>query len=419
MSATVDKGTTGKHEAKRLEIIRIASLMMNEQGATSIKLSAVAKSAGLSRNALYYYFNDRTDLIFACYLSASEATSEDLLNVQKADAGALQKLGAYIDITLLGESAERAMLTDVNLLAEPEKQTILAIQERNVRSLESILVQGMEAGEIAQLSPVITAHIIQGMLNWAQLWYRWTDLQEDRLSSHHAVAAAGIKRVIFQGLSSSQDFSFKCDLHLPLLMASRVNAFNPKSLHQEKRSQLIGAASFLFNCKGINAVSLDDIADHIGATKGAVYHYFKDKQSLVDACFARAFEQYEKIVQIASQSDDDPLSQLLVVLHLNCQAQVSDIPPLILHGGTSSFAMKYAERSQAIAKKLDGIRSVAVDSGLHKDIDKNVISLAAGTFFWIPAWYSTQTDIDGKVLADEICKIVSRGIALAAPALCD
>jgi AcrR family transcriptional regulator len=417
MSASSDKTASEKHEIKRLEIIRIASLMMNEQGATSIKLSAVAKSAGLSRNALYYYFNDRTDLIFACYLNASEATSADFLKVQEGAAGARRKLNDYIDLTLLGAGAERALLTDVDLLPQSAKETILDIRERNIRSLESIITEGMESGEIGKVSPVITAQIIQGMLNWAQLWYRWADFQADELNSHYTVAAKGIKRVIFNGLISAHDFDFKCDLHFPMLMNSRVNAFDPKSLHQEKRSQLIGAASFLFNCKGINAVSLDDIADYIGATKGAVYHYFKDKQTLIAACFARAFEQYERIIEIASQSDGDPLSQLLVVLHLNCQAQLSNTPPLILHGGTSSFALKYADRSRAIAQKLDQICSRAVHAGLDQNIDRNVISLAAGTFFWIPTWYAKQSAIDGKMLADEICRVVFKGISSDAPLL--
>ena len=411
MPAILNKSSTEKREAKRVEVTRIASHMMNERGATSINLSDVAQGAGLSRNALYYYFKDRIDLIYACYLYASEAAEADLRSVQDESSGALQKLSAYIERALLGDSAERAVLTDVDLLPEPNRQVICGINERNIQLLESIVKQGIDSGEIRKVDPRVTAQVIQGMLSWAQLWYRWADLDESKLTNHYAIAANGITQVIFYGISSDREFQFRCDLQLPLLMARQVNTFDSKSLHQEKRFQLIGAASFLFNCKGVDAVSLDDIADYIGTTKGAVYHYFKDKQALIKACFFQAFDQYEKIAGIASKGSLDPLSQLLVVLHLNCQAQMSKTPPLILQGSTSSFAHKYVDRSRAIASELDEIRSSAVNEGLHCNADKNIISLTPGAFFWIPRWYAKQSQISEINLADEICKIMSVGIA--------
>jgi AcrR family transcriptional regulator len=412
MPIAPNKTSTEKREAKRLDVIRIASLKMNERGATSINLSDVAKGAGLSRNALYYYFKDRLDLIYACYLYASEAAEADLRIVQDDSSGALQKLSAYIERTLLGGSAERAVLTDVDLLPEPHRQVVCGVHERTIQLLESIIKQGMDSGEIRKVDAKVTAQVIQGLLSWAQLWYRWADLEESKLKNHYALAANGITQVIFYGISANRELQFKCDLQLPLLTARQVNTFDSKSLHQEKRFQLIGAASLLFNCKGVDAVSLDDIADYIGATKGAVYHYFKDKQALIKACFLQAFDQYDKIADIASKSNLDPMSQLLVVLHLNCQAQMSKTPPLILQGSTSPFALKYADRSRAIASKLDDIRSTAISAGLHGNADKNIISLTPGAFFWIPRWYAKQSQISEIDLADEICKIMSTGIAM-------
>lgn len=412
MSKKPNRTSTEKRDAKRLEVIRVASLKMNERGATSISLSEVAEGSGLSRNALYYYFKDRMDLIYACYLYAGEAAEADLRIVQGENSGVLQKLSSYIKRTLLGGSAERAVLTDVDILPEPRRQVICDINERNILILESIIEQGIVSGEIRKVDPKVTVQVVQGMLSWAQLWYRWAGLEENDLNNHYSIAANGIEQVIFYGISLDREFQFKCDLKLPLLMARQINTFDSKNLHQEKRFQLVGAASLLFNCRGIDAASLDDIAVYIGATKGAIYHYFKDKPALIKACFLQAFDQYEKIVDIASKYNIDPLNKLLVVLHLNCQAQMSKSPPLILQGIKSPLAHKYADRSKAIASNLDNIRSVAVSEGLHGNTDKNIISLAPGAFFWIPRWYAKQSRISEIDLADEICKITSVGIAM-------
>ena len=64
-------------------------------------------------------------------------------------------------------------------------------------------------------------------------------------------------------------------------------------------AQLMGAASRLFNRRGLDGASLDDISASVGATKGAVYHYFDDKTDLITRCYERAFELYGLFMETA------------------------------------------------------------------------------------------------------------------------
>ena len=81
------------------------------------------------------------------------------------------------------------------------------------------------------------------------------------------------------------------------------------------------AASRLFNQRGIEGASLDDIGAEVGATKGAIYHYFDDKADLVARCYRRAFELYDLIIDTAVDQGRDGLDKALITLHLNVQAQ--------------------------------------------------------------------------------------------------
>ena len=153
MSETYKALPTDKREAKRMRVIRAASAQMNERGATSISLSGVADSVGLSRNALYYYFKNRLDLVYACYLEAGEATAADLKSVLAENTGVLDKLRRYIELTLLGANAERAVLSDFESLPEPQRTQIYQLNQSNLEILVSLIEEGIANHEIKTVNP--------------------------------------------------------------------------------------------------------------------------------------------------------------------------------------------------------------------------------------------------------------------------
>ena len=57
-----------------------------------------------------------------------------------------------------------------------------------------------------------------------------------------------------------------------------------------KVDQVLETASRLFNERGLDGASLDQIAAALGATKGALYHYFSDKRELILRCYERSAE---------------------------------------------------------------------------------------------------------------------------------
>src|ERR1700689_1518230 len=61
-------------------------------------------------------------------------------------------------------------------------------------------------------------------------------------------------------------------------------------LHEAKRGALLREAASAFTRQGFHATSLDDIAQKLGVTKAALYHYFPGKPALLRECFMRALE---------------------------------------------------------------------------------------------------------------------------------
>jgi AcrR family transcriptional regulator len=60
-----------------------------------------------------------------------------------------------------------------------------------------------------------------------------------------------------------------------------------REAHAVKRDAFIDAALALIQTKGYAALSINDVLDAIGASKGAFYHYFGSKQALLEAAVDR------------------------------------------------------------------------------------------------------------------------------------
>lgn len=60
----------------------------------------------------------------------------------------------------------------------------------------------------------------------------------------------------------------------------------------EPKERILERSHELFNKYGIRSVSMDDIAAQLGMSKKTLYHYFADKEELVDACFGGVMEEH-------------------------------------------------------------------------------------------------------------------------------
>lgn len=393
---------SAKREIKLKEILNAAACQMNEWGVTTVSLNKVAKVVGLSRNALYYYFKDRRDLISACYELSSEMLATDLEEAIQSTDGASERIENFVKRRLSFDRQEQAILSDLDILPEPQRSEIHALHQKNIRVLETIIQEGIDREELRPVNTAIAAQVLLGMLSWTQLWQKWNGI--------NAAAAKAMNESFLRGISTNRDYPFECPVSVQALRARPVNLFDQACIGEEKRLQLIGVSSLLFNQKGIDATSLEDIAEHIGASKGSIYHYFKDKPSLVNACYIQAFEQYELFVKIGQDMGKNGLDQVLIALHLNCQAQASKNPPLILQRGISSFSEDYNLRAQKLVDQYQLIRSRAIKDGSYRDGGKTSVELSAGAFFWIQNWLIEHPSTQDLQLADAICEIISGGI---------
>jgi AcrR family transcriptional regulator len=81
------------------------------------------------------------------------------------------------------------------------------------------------------------------------------------------------------------------------------------------RERIVDAALDLFGTKGVEAVSLDEIARHVGVRKQTVLYWFESKDDLVDGVLESVAAQLIVVIDAAARSaTDDPLQKIDAVV---------------------------------------------------------------------------------------------------------
>ena len=73
---------------------------------------------------------------------------------------------------------------------------------------------------------------------------------------------------------------------------------------EERRNQILDAAVATFSRKGLHQTTIEDIRLEAGLSRGAVYHYFKAKEDIIDAIRQRSAHQAEATYARAAEADD-------------------------------------------------------------------------------------------------------------------
>ena len=400
-----------KRETMKAKVLAAAAVQMNQRGAASLDLKALSDTVGLSRNSLYYYFKDRRDLVYRCYLKAAEDLKEDIERSLTLTGDNRSQLEHFLRTTLINRTHETAVLSDLGLLDRDQRSEVQRLQACNLDTLEEMFRNSISAGDLRPNNPEIASRVLLGVINWARLWFRWTGHYRSGTSLYLAKVADDIIDGLLYGISARRDYSDKQPLKLQIVTAPDFDAFDVRSIGEEKRLQLIGGASRVFNRKGIAATSIDDIAMEIGVTKGAIYHYFADKEQLLWACYERAFDLYDLFNQAGESRGEGTLLALATPLHLNCQAQASRHPPLIFQSGLAQVPQNISNRAQASSSKLHKTYQKAVERGECRREGSVLIDLSPGSFFWLQRWLPQSADQTIETLADDICHIIVNGVA--------
>ena len=403
--ANIREGQGGRR-SKRDAVLDAAARQLNARGVSQASLSEIAAGLGVSRAALYYYVEDREDLVFQCYRRACEAMARDLDAAAKAPGSGLDRVAAFMDLALDAERPEPAALAEVGALGSPHRETIEGLHHGNVAQLVDLIEAGQADGSIRPCDPLVVAQAIVGVISWIPLVPRWTGEPE---AGFRARARGGALTLVCDGVATDPQSALGfAPLDISLLRNPRGNAFDRDAAAAEKLEELLRAASRLFNRKGVEATSIEEIAAEVGATKGAVYHYLADKPDLVTHCFRRAFSLSDRVLQAVELAPGTAMQRNLAGLALLVEANLSDeFCPLAPLAGVEALPAEARDEIVARVRALEqGYPEVAREGladGSVRDVDLTAVAQAmAGAFGWLHKWWRPELAAASTVINEHL-----------------
>jgi len=400
-----------RRNTQREALLDEAAAQFNARGISGTSINDVARRIGLTRAALYYYVDDRDDLVFQCYERACQLTADDLRRADEDGADGPAKVEAYVRRALDPERPVSAVLSEIAHLAAPMRAVVDKASERNVAALEAFIRSGIEAGTVRACDAHVIAQSIMGILNWVVLTPAWLG----NGGAFQARIADALVDLFETGYAARRDAVVRCPVDVATLADAPGNLFDRESAAALKTEQLLATASRLFNQRGVDGVSLDDIADALGATKGALYHYFADKRELILSCYERSYRLYERFSDIAAETGRTGLERGMIGLHLNVQAQIGGPWPFAPLIGAESIAPRarkdLVRRMERLWQRFSQFGRDGIADGSNRGCDIEALALAgAGAFGWIPKWLPESETARKWEIADEIVRLFLHGL---------
>jgi AcrR family transcriptional regulator len=412
ISAVRRNGAAAK--TRRDQLLDEAARELNSKGISMTSLTVVADKLGFSRASLYYYVEDREDLMFQVYLRSSEIMARQLGEAAQFGQTALQVVGNFIARILDPAEPELAALSEIGLLDQAERETVLGIYEAVVARLASVLETGAKAGEIRPCDFPIVARTIISIIHSTPLHSPLAVAL--RVGRREVIAAAA--DILANGWAADRRQTVDPPpIEFSPLLSTPGGLFDRGAQFEAKREKILAAASQLFNRRGVDTTSLDDIAAAVGATKRTLYHYVGDKQTILSACYARTDRIFRFIREQASAQGGSAAETLIAVLRANAIShQRDDIEPLRSSTGYDALSAEEKilanQRGTELVQAYRALYSEAQSENSMRDINRDcLLLLLRGAGSWLAKGLVRGDDQRKAQIAAEIADVLRIGLS--------
>jgi AcrR family transcriptional regulator len=184
---------------------------------------------------------------------------------------------------------------------------------------------------------------------------------------------------------------------------------------QAKRIAVLETAASMFCARGYAATQMGDVARELGVTKPTIYHYFKNKDDILNACFEEGFSLFEQTLKEGPGEHRSGAERLRAVLMAYATCMTRDFGKCTVLVPISDLDEPGRSRIAAQLRRFDGrIRSLvaeAVEDGSIPPCDPKIMTFTIlGSLNWIARWHKSDGELGPDATAKAITDQLFAGI---------
>lgn len=188
---------------------------------------------------------------------------------------------------------------------------------------------------------------------------------------------------------------------------------------EQRKDQILDAASEVFAEKGVHQSRMDDIVDESGLSKGTLYWYFKSKDDILIAIFERMFKrEFEQLKELSSHKGSAP-EKILAYIDgaIDDINQMLRLMPIAYEFISLAFRRKFVQDAfkhyiNSFLDLLTPIIQQGIDDGEFRQVNPLDVAIAIGAIIegTILLWVYDKTLVTPEIHIKKGINIIFDGI---------
>lgn len=392
------------------QLLAVAARQINRKGVAAKVLKDVADELGVTRMALYRYVDDREDLVFQSYRRTCDVLAAHLAAATAASDDACEAAAGLIRRVLAPGEPELCAVTESGLLPPDRRAEVGERFDAVVGALAAVLTRGMAAGQVRTCDAEIAARGILGVIFWVPVSDLWNTAKYD---DDRARAVEVAIDFVLRGWAADRSAPpVYAPFDISDLAGPAVEAFDRDALAEAKRERILAIASRLFNEKGVDSTTLDDVAGELGATSGAISHHVGDKPTLAAECYVRTLRMAIRLQDRANALPGPRIVAQAAFQHAWSLAQMRHWPLMPLTGfealppaGQRAFQDLVGDLADSTSRHIE---AGAADGSMRR-LPRYAMRVQSGVIGWL-ARSGIRDPARQDAVAREVAALVAMGI---------
>jgi AcrR family transcriptional regulator len=178
---------------------------------------------------------------------------------------------------------------------------------------------------------------------------------------------------------------------------------------------LLQVAVRLFNERGYDGTSMEDLSRKLGITKSAIYHHVPSKEELLRLAVDRALDGLFEVVSSTAQLDGRAIDRLEHLVRGSVLVLADRLPFVTLllrvRGNTKVERAALTRRREFDRLVTDLVKQAEAEGDIRPDVDPAVTArLIFGMVNSLIEWYKPRRGSSPAEVADAVCKVAFEGL---------